>query len=224
MPQPEQAVDCWNLTGVWGDQSCPELKDYLHCHNCPVFARSGRQLFSAKGSPDYLEEWAQTLAEEPAQAEEQENKILVFRVGPEWLGLPLQQFREIHAVRSPHRIPHRSSSVLLGLVNIRGGLELCVSLAALLNIASDPPGHDASHPQATARLLVLEEGLHLWVFPVDEVLGVRNSGGATLEALPVTVSRSPQVFTRGLLTLGGKKVGLLDEGLLFHHLRKQMAQ
>jgi hypothetical protein len=44
-----------------------------------------------------------------------------------------------------------------------------------------------------------------------------------LEALPVTVARSPQVFTRGLLTLDGKKIGLLDEGLLFHHLRKQMA-
>jgi chemotaxis-related protein WspD len=97
-------------------------------------------------------------------------------------------------------------------------------LAALLNIASQPAGQDASSPEAKASLLVLEEGPHLWVFPVDEVLGVRNSGEVNLEALPVTVSRSPQVLTRGLLTLDGKKVGLLDEGLLFHHLRKQMAQ
>ena len=30
--------DCWNRIGVRGDGSCPELKQYVHCRNCPVYS------------------------------------------------------------------------------------------------------------------------------------------------------------------------------------------
>ena len=33
------AGDCWNRIGVNGDRSCPELTSFVHCRNCPVFAR-----------------------------------------------------------------------------------------------------------------------------------------------------------------------------------------
>ena len=39
-PRPDRAIvnDCWNRIGVRGDRSCPELKQYVHCRNCPVYS------------------------------------------------------------------------------------------------------------------------------------------------------------------------------------------
>ena len=41
-PTPLIVIDageqCWNRIGVRGDRSCPELVQYTHCNNCPVFA------------------------------------------------------------------------------------------------------------------------------------------------------------------------------------------
>ena len=61
--------DCWNRIGVKGDASCPELANVVHCHNCPVFAAAGQQLFQRAAPPECVEEWTQALArEEPVPA------------------------------------------------------------------------------------------------------------------------------------------------------------
>ena len=39
--------DCWNRIGVCGDQTCPELTRFVHCHNCPVFSTASERLLTA---------------------------------------------------------------------------------------------------------------------------------------------------------------------------------
>jgi len=34
---------CWTTIGVRGDASCPELKQHVHCRNCPVYSAGARQ-------------------------------------------------------------------------------------------------------------------------------------------------------------------------------------
>ena len=45
-----------------------------------------------------------------------------------------------------HSLPHRRQGIVLGLVNVRGELLICVSLARLLGIVPDP------HPPSRGRV------------------------------------------------------------------------
>ena len=51
---------------------------------------------------------------------------------------------EVTHLRLVHRVPHRTSSVFRGLVNIRGQLQLCVSLHGVLGIELGPQLGDAN--------------------------------------------------------------------------------
>ena len=50
--------------------------------------------------------------------------------------------------RPVHRVPHRSNSVLTGLVNLQGQVQLCISLHGLLGVTA---------PVSSSRLIVLRD-------------------------------------------------------------------
>lgn len=39
------ARHCWTKEGLWGDSSCPELADRIHCYNCPAYSEAGKKAF-----------------------------------------------------------------------------------------------------------------------------------------------------------------------------------
>src|SRR5438105_5558923 len=129
--------DCWNRIGVFGDRSCPELPPVGHCHNCPVFAAAGRRFLDGPAPPGYLEEWSARLAEPEAAAAGELLGVLVFRIGGEWLALPVGVLVEVTAPRPIHRVPFRGG-LLAGLVNVRGELHLAVRMDQLLGIRAAP--------------------------------------------------------------------------------------
>ena len=103
---------CWNRIGVWGDRSCPELAKVTHCHNCPVFAAAGRRFLDAPSPPDYLDEWTARLAAPGATAATgDESSVLVFRLGDEWLALPVGVLVEVTRPRpaAPGPAPRRAA-------------------------------------------------------------------------------------------------------------------
>src|SRR5277367_2036940 len=53
---------CWSKIGVAGDRSCPELKSFIHCRNCPVFATAARNFFDRPAPEGYLATWSRWLA------------------------------------------------------------------------------------------------------------------------------------------------------------------
>jgi chemotaxis-related protein WspD len=214
------AGHCWNEIGVWADHSCPELKSWVHCHNCPVFSREGRTLFDRSAPADYLAEWTRVLAQETVEAGRDLKPIMIFRLGDEWLALSMHFFREIEEKRAVHRIPHRSDHVLLGLVNIRGSLQLCVSVRELLGIAPAAAAPTAKNGKSHERLAVVQTANASWVFPVDEVRGVHRFAPADLQNVPVTVAKGSTPFTRGIIAVEDLRVGWLDDELLFFHLRR----
>ncbi|WP_454689387.1 chemotaxis protein CheW [Achromobacter aloeverae] len=48
--------DCWNRIGIRGDQSCPRLREHIHCRNCPIYAAAATRLLDRaafpQGAPD----------------------------------------------------------------------------------------------------------------------------------------------------------------------------
>jgi chemotaxis-related protein WspD len=225
---------CWNRIGVQGDQSCPKLAEAIHCRNCAVFADAGQRLFQREAPPEYLEERTRQLAEveEPAAADLQ--SLLVFRVGPEWLAIDARAVIEVVEPRTVHRVPHRTDRLLLGLVNIRGELHLCISLRELLGIepaeqvARDCPdfriGENGTVPFSATkpkqRLLVVALGADPWVFPVDEVEGVHRISAAAMEDLPHTVQKSSKYYSQAIFSHKDDRIGVLSESRLSQALEK----
>jgi chemotaxis-related protein WspD len=214
---------CWNRIGVHGDATCVELATQVHCRNCPVYSRQARMLLDRAQVHD-LAETTRLFAADKQLAARGEHSAFLFRVGAEWLALTTSVLDEVADLRPIHSLPHRRSGVVLGLANVRGELIVCVSLAQLLGIEHLAEGLHARGQSRVAlrRLLVARErGLRL-AFPVDEVHGAQRYDAAELKPAPSTVARATASYTRAVLPWEGRAVGLLDEGLLFHSLNRNL--
>jgi chemotaxis-related protein WspD len=216
IPLPSVNGACWQHIGVWGDRTCPELEREVHCHNCPVFATAGRRFLDAPSPPGYLEEWTNRLGPPEDELVGDELNVLVFRLGDEWLALPVSVLVEVTPVRTAHRIPHRGG-LLAGMVNIRGELHLCVRLDLLLGVAHEV---EASAKNNT-RLIVLRRESENWVFAADEVDQVHRLSTHDLVSAPPTLARAAARLNRGVFTSGKRSVGLLDDAKLFHAIRER---
>lgn len=226
-PMPE----CWRIVGVAGDRSCPELQSFIHCRNCPVLAEAARSFFDRGPPAGYLESW-RTILEEPAEpTETADTGVLVFRIDGEWLALPTAVLVEVTVERRLHTVPHRGGGALAGLVNIRGQLQPCVSLHAILGLAGGPsagPPADAAEAAAIPRRLIVVErstdrGPDRWVLGIDELAGVHRVGRTDLRPVPSTVSQAAARCSSALFAWQDRTVALLDEGRLFDALHEAVS-
>ncbi len=212
----DPAEQCWNRIGVRGDRSCPELLKVTHCNNCPVFAAAGRRFLDAPSPVGYLDEWTARLAARDDTREGDESSVLVFRLGDEWLALPVSVLVEVTRPRVLHRIPHRGG-LLAGMVNIRGELHLCVRFDLLLGVAAA-----AETDPELRRLVVIRRDGEGWAFAADEVDQVHRVLLPDLTSAAPTLARSQVKMTRGVFPHANRSVGLLDDARLFQSLRERL--
>ena len=219
--------DCWSHIGVSGDRTCPELSSFIHCRNCPVFAAAARTFFDRPAPEGYLAGWSRWLAapvgpdageeqgdkgENEPQSHEEKVSVLIFRLGTEWLAFRTQTVAEVTTPRPVHRVPHRTNEVFLGLVNLQGQVQLCVSLHGLLGVTA------MSTP---ARLVVLRDRnrAESWAFVADEVLGVQHVPRSRWRSVPATLVNPAVGFSQAVLSWKERSIGLLDEERVFTALR-----
>ena len=207
-------VGCWNTIGTSGDRSCPELEVYTHCRNCPVFANAARDFFRRPAPEGYLDEWAAVLAEPVEPRATKDVSLLIFRLRAEWLAFQARSVVEVTTPRPVHRIPHRSNETLVGMVNLRGRLQLQVSLHGLLGVGEGE--RDAG--KGTPRLVVISREGSTWVFQADEVLGVHRFPRARLGAVPSTLANPETSFSHAVIDWKGHSVGYLDDQRVFDAL------
>jgi chemotaxis-related protein WspD len=221
MDSPETAggiVDCWNKVGVEGDGSCPELKGFIHCRNCPVYSNAGLQVLNRTLPAGYRQEWTEYFADKKSPAAGSKISVIIFRVGAEWLALPTRAFQEVAEPRPVHSIPHRRHGVLLGLVNIRGELLLCVSMGRLLGLDQGASA-ERLRTYYDRLFVVLWDGKRL-VFPADEVHGIHRFHSEEVTSPPTTIAKADLTFTRGVFSWQERMVGLLEPELLFSTLNR----
>jgi chemotaxis-related protein WspD len=219
---PAKIYDCWNAIGVEGNGSCRELVKYIHCRNCPVYSDAALQLLDRPLAPEYRREWTEHFAREKKLAAPARSSVVIFRIASEWLALPTSAFQEVAERRVMHTLPHRRGRTVLGLVNVRGELTVCVSLGRLLGF-----GHDTQHLKKSRtvfdRLLVTHWTGGRLAFPVDEVHGVHRFQKDDLREPPATVARSTLTYTRGVITWRDRTVGVLNADVLFASLNRSLA-
>lgn len=214
--------NCWNKIGVWGNSQCPELKKFVHCRNCPVYSTAAIQLLDRPLPPGYLDDWTSHFARPPKASEVKSQSVLLFRIASEWLAISALVLQEVAEVRKIHSLPHRRSPIVLGLVNIRGELLICVSLTETLSL--QPDSNSLSSSKTTPkRFLVVKRGPSRFVFPIDEVYGIVEHDPHQLKDVPSTVAKAAGKFTRAVLNWQNKSVGCLDDELLFHSLDRSLS-
>jgi chemotaxis-related protein WspD len=220
-PAAEEIDTCWHRIGVYGDGTCPELPKFVHCRNCAVYSQAAHQLLDRPLPQAYRQEWAAHFAREEKRAPPAKLSAVVFRLETEWLALPSEAFQEIAERRRIHSLPHRRQGIVLGLVNIRGELLICVALGRLLGLEKIS-GHSRSRAAYDRLLVASWEGSRL-VFPADDVGGIHRFQAQELREPPATVSKATVSFTPGIFLWRQKPVGLLDPGLLFSMLNRSLA-
>lgn len=249
---PAKIYDCWNTIGVEGNGSCRELVKYIHCRNCPVYSAAGLQLLDRPLTPEYRREWTEHFAREKKIGTPAKSSVVIFRVATEWLALPTSAFQEIapacetggpvargHAAgvisqaerRVMHTLPHRRGKLVLGLVNVRGELTVCASLARLLGLTENQKVESRKQKSISAfpisafsfsRLLVTHWTGGRLAFPVDEVHGIHRFQKDDLRDPPATVSRSSLTYTQGVITWRDRTVGVLNAEALFASLNRNL--
>jgi chemotaxis-related protein WspD len=199
---------CWREIGVWGDRSCPELPQHVHCSNCPVFGGAARGLLDRPVDPDYLAWLTDTVATRPEEAAPPDRMVLVFRAGGERFAIDAAAVRVVAPIGTIRRLPHRDDPALLGLVAVRGELMPCISLTALLGI---PPADVAP---AGGLLVVLAERGGVTALLVDAAEGVEAIRRAEMRPPPDTIAKTVAPVTEGLHAIGEGDVTVLDRELL----------
>jgi chemotaxis-related protein WspD len=212
--------NCWKRIGVFSRENavCSELTRVIHCRNCEVYTRSGRELLEREIPESYRNAWAEAMAEKKREDAPGTFSVVIFRIGREWLALPTRLLAEIIHPEPFHTLPHRKSRVLLGIVHVHGEIQLCVSFHRLLDIGEPAvefePGYE--------RMIVLDRNGEQWVFPVNEILGIFRVDPGRFRNVPVTVAMAQSAFTEGIFRWKDKNVALLDSELLFFHLSRNV--
>ena len=219
---PIEVDDCWKRIGVWGNKECPELPHCLHCRNCEVYSRAGRQLLDRKLPLGYLREWTKLLAKPEEKLLPGRVSLLVFRLGPEWFALTTSLFVEVMEVRDVHSIPHRTNPVLLGLINVRGEMQLCVSIGKLLGVDKDFAATATGGARKKTRMLLASMDGACLAFHVSEACGIHLYHPSELQSLPATLSKETRAYSKGLLPWEGHHVAVLDENILFEKLMESI--
>ncbi len=211
---------CWNEIGVYGSSACAELEKFVHCRNCPVYSTAGVELLDRPLPENYRREWSEHFSVEKHRATPAKISVVIFRIATEWLALPTNAFQEVAERRLTHSLPHRRQGIVVGLINVRGELLICVSLRRLL-------GLDRGNPEPTRRpsdrLLVMNWDGNRLAFAVDEIHGVHRFQPHELRDAPATVSKSSLTFAQGVFIWQQHPVGLLEADALFSTLNRSLA-
>ena len=219
----EQPMEnCWKRIGVWGQEQprCAMLKQVIHCRNCEVFTRAGRNLLERNLPNKYEDGWTQVFAEKKQEELPGTVSVLIFRIGEQWFAMPAQLLEEIITPQPLHTIPHRNNPVLLGAMNVHGEIQLCVSLKELLELENEV---DEEEKRSTyKRMIVVNKENNRWVFPVDEIYGIHRIHPKMFENVPVTVAKAKTALTKHLFAWEGASVALLDDELLLYKLTRSV--
>ena len=191
-------------------------------------AESDEWLLDQEPPPGYVREWTDRVAVDVGVHDAAAGDAFVFRLGLEWLALPVSLLQEVVEPGEIHKVPHRTGGLLLGLTNIRGTLLVCIALENLF----DPDGRsgrggrriksDVRTGDGRPRMLVLAHNGHRVVVFVDEVQGLLRYSAGQLQATPATVELASRVYTTQMIGWKNKTIGLLDGELLFYSIHRSL--
>jgi len=204
--------DCWNKIGVWrtNDEICPTLSNVIHCRNCKTYVDSGLSLLNISYSNDYCSNNTKIYKQKAESKTNEKVSVIIFRSQKNWFALKTSIFTEIDNNKTVHSIPHNKNHFIKGLVNIRGELELCISLSSLI---SQTHKHTDS-PTNKVKLIIIKLDSGKYAFKPEEILGVHSINNNEIKSAANIITGDRDHLVSGSFDFNEKHIGLIDEGLL----------
>jgi chemotaxis-related protein WspD len=169
-----------------------------------------------------LREATEHVARAAANQELLTHSTFIFRLGPEWLGLPTSVVDEVMETRVIHMLPHRRDGVVRGIVNVGGRLSICVALEELFQLGTPASPGRIRQSVSSRRLVVLAKEGNRLAFEADEVHGSHRFDPDRMGSVPATVAQAVARFTTDVLPWRDHTVGLLDAELVFRTLGRRL--
>jgi len=201
-------VNCWSTIGVWSNvkKKCDRLDEVIHCRNCDVFSNAGRGVLENRAPASYIAQWQMDIAKEKQESEKGDVGAMVFRLGNEWLALPVENLQEIVEEKDVHKIPHNKGMYILGIVNIGGEINTCYSLMNLLEIDE----LEKKNKNELHRLIVIVINGDRFVFPVCEISGLTRYSSDELAPYPATLGSKMGAYLLGIFNYQRQQVAALN--------------
>jgi purine-binding chemotaxis protein CheW len=124
----------------------------------------------------------------------------VIRLDQEWFGLELDAVREFSHLRGLTPVPCCPPHIA-GNMNLRGDILTLVDLRPALGMAAAGALHE---------VVVVRAGELSFGMPASEVVDVVQFAAADIAAVPVASDRAGKQYCKGVATVGGHAVGILD--------------
>ncbi len=211
-------ASCWSSEGLWGDMTCPRLKELGHCFNCEVYAAAGKVLFDKDATKRRRDFPLETVRQTPDISEEAKGKTasyFLFKLGCENFAIDLKGVVRVTHPRGVHRIPHRDDKIVRGLVNIGGEIMPAASLCDVLGIPRPPDSAEKG------RMFVYRIASDAFAFQTNSALGVARVSEADVADAASVENAMKSPFVDKAFLWRGEMVSVLDMQLVFHAIFKK---
>lgn len=139
-------------------------------------------------------------ATQEVRTTQEDQQYVIFRLGRETYGVPVDRVREV--VASPVLTPvPRTRDFFSGIINLRGNVVPVISLVRRMELGEDVDPQDS-------RIVVVEWHEEVVGLQVDAVEAVQPISAAQVEAA-AGIDTGADSFTRGVVRLTGNRVTLL---------------
>jgi chemotaxis-related protein WspD len=172
-------------------------------------------LLEREAPTGYSDDWTRHFAQRKQDKGLGTLSAIVFRLGAEWFALATLAFDEVAEQRIIHSLPHRRNGIVLGLVNVRGELLICVSLSRMLGMKGSAPPKPLRQSE---QLVIMRNERGRMAFPVDEVQSIHRYHPRDLKSVPATIAKAAAAYTKAVLPWHDNLVGLLDDQLILRTL------
>jgi purine-binding chemotaxis protein CheW len=135
-----------------------------------------------------------------------ENGFVTFRIGDQWLGVPVIMIQEVLSGEEILAVP-LSPNEVLGFLNLRGQIVTAVDLRAVLDLPARPEGSPFMN-------VVVRDGDELFSLVVDSVGDVVEVAESAVEPTPKTLGDIWKQCCRGVIKLDRELLVVLDVDLV----------
>lgn len=128
-------------------------------------------------------------------------QLIVFRVGDEEFGVPIEAVQEIIKIGLITPIPD-SPEFIKGLINVRGDIVAVIDVRARFFLST--------HDDFPKHIIIAKQNGNLFGLMVDEVIEVLRVQESEVKPPPQLMTKIHEEYVHGVLTHEGRLIILLD--------------
>jgi len=139
---------------------------------------------------------------QPNKMQDRIVQLVVFRLGDEEFGIPIEQINEIIRAKAITFVPG-SPDFIDGVANVEGNIAVIINLKKRFSLC-------VKKNETAKHIIMIKQDRDLFGLLVDEVVEVLKVPAANIHDVPELVSQIDQTYISGVLSLGNRLIIIVD--------------